>query len=76
MIEASDMIAFFLLSVDSDARRINWKNGECSLLFSSSQIADGIFFASRVAGRGVETSGKSSVISPRGSGRVLFTRRN
>ena len=52
------------------------RKGEAGSRCSRSQKAEGIFFEASLRGSGVETSGRSSVMSPRGSGVVLFTRRN
>ena len=60
----------------ADARRMRPWNGDSGARASQSQTAAGIFRAASRAGRAVDTSGSNSVISPRGRGRVLFTRRN
>src|SRR6185369_9560338 len=71
-IELSATTVFFRAAGVIEAREINPLNGEESSLLSASQIAEGIFLVSNFAGRGELTSGKSSVIRPRGSGLVLL----
>jgi hypothetical protein len=65
-----------LLSGDVEALEISLWNGERDSEFNNSHSADGIFFACKLTGRGVDTSGSSSVINPLGNGFVLFTRKN
>jgi hypothetical protein len=74
--DASAMTARLRSAAGEEARRMRPWNGEAGSRFSRSQSAEGSRFAARFRGSEATTSGRSSVISPRGSGRVLFTRRN